>query len=207
MTRPWIALTVDEVEAVPWRGSELVWHPLRQALDLHAFGAGAYTATRVGQEIVEPHAELPDGRGHEELYVVLAGRVTFELDGERLDAGPGTCVAVRPETHRGAVAAEVPATVLAFGGPPVFEVAGSEWVDRARPYLRSDPDRARRVLEEGRAEVGETPGLLMGIAMLAAVEGRIAEGRNALERAIAGNPAVREAVEADPDLSALLGGP
>jgi mannose-6-phosphate isomerase-like protein (cupin superfamily) len=206
MTRPWIALTVDEVEAVPWRGSELVWHPLRQALGLHAFGAGAFTATRVGQEIVEPHAEIPDGRGHEELYVVLDGRVTFELDGERVDAGPGTCVAVRPETHRGAVAAEVPATVLAFGGPPTFQVAGGEWVDRARPYLRSDPERARRVLEEGRAEVGETPGILLGIAMLTAAEGRTDEARDALERAIAGDPAVREAAAADPDLSKLPGG-
>jgi mannose-6-phosphate isomerase-like protein (cupin superfamily) len=207
MTRPWIALTVDEVEAVPWRGSELVWHPLRQALDLHAFGAGAYTATRIGQEIVEPHAELPDGRGHEELYVVLAGRVTFRFGGEEVDAAAGTCVAVRPETHRAAYAADVPATVLAFGGPPTFQVAGGEWVDRARPYLRSDPGRARRVLDEGRAEVGESPGLLMGIAALAAVEGRTEEGRDALQRAIAGNPAVREAAEADPDLAPLLGGP
>lgn len=204
MTRPWIALTVDEVEAVPWRGSELVWHPLRQALDLHAFGAGAYTATRAGQEIVEPHTETPGGRGHEELYIVLAGRVTFELDGERLDAGPGTCVAVRPETHRGAVAAEVPATVLAFGGPPVFEVAGSEWIDRARPFLRSDPARARRVIEEGVAELPDSPGIAYGVALVAAAEGRADDARVALRAALEGEPRLRELEGVDPQLWALL---
>lgn len=204
MTRPWIALTVDEVEAVPWRGSELVWHPLRQALDLHAFGAGAYTATRAGQEIVEPHTETPGGRGHEELYIVLAGRVTFELDGERLDAGPGTCVAVRPETHRGAVAAEVPATVLAFGGPPVFEVAGSEWIDRARPFLRSDPARARRVIEEGVAELPDSPGIAYGVALVAAAEGRADDARVALRAALEGEPRLRELEGVDRQLWALL---
>jgi hypothetical protein len=201
----WTALTVDDVEAVPWRGTDLVWHPLRAALGLRAFGAAAYTADRPGQPLIEPHVEDPDGRGHEELYVVLRGRATFTLDGETLDAPAGTCVFVRPATHRVAVAAEVPAAVLALGAlPGGYRAAGGEWTDRARPYLRSDPERARRVLDEGRREVGETPGILHGIALLAAVDGREDDARDALRRALAGEPALREEAERDPDLSGLL---
>src|SRR5947208_6399449 len=95
MTEPgWTALTVEQVEAVPWRQTDVVWHPLRAALGLSAFGAGAYTASRAGQHVVEPHREDSDGRGHEELYVVVAGRAKFTLDGEQLDAPSGTLVRV-----------------------------------------------------------------------------------------------------------------
>jgi mannose-6-phosphate isomerase-like protein (cupin superfamily) len=202
----WRALRVEDVEAVPWRGTELVWRPLRAALGLRAFGAGAFTASRVGQCIVEPHRESVDGRGHEEVYVVLEGRARFTLDGEAVDAPAGTCVFVPPQVERVAVAVEVPATVLAFGADPggAYAVAGSEWTDRARPFLRTDPERARRVLAEGRAEVGETPGLLVGVALLAAADGRTDDARTALARAIEGNPAVRQAADADPDLAQLL---
>jgi uncharacterized cupin superfamily protein len=182
-----------------------VWRPLRAALGLRAFGAAAFTATRPGQNIVEPHREAANGRGHEEVYVVLEGRARFTLDGAEVDAPAGTIVFAAPQVHRVAEAVDVPATVLAFGAEPgTYVVAGGEWTDRARPYVRSDPDRARRVLEEGRAEVGESPGILMGVALLATAEGRTDDARAALERAIAANPAVREAAEADADLAPLL---
>jgi hypothetical protein len=203
----WRALRAEDVEAIPWRGTELVWRPLRAALGLRAFGAGGYTASRTGQCIVELHTESADGRGQEEVYVVVAGRARFTLDGEDVDAPLGTCVFVAPEVSRSAVAEEVPATVLAFGAEPgvPYTPAGGEWTDRARPFVHRDPERARRVLEEGRAEVGETPGMLMGIALLAAAEGRRMRPGTRLARAIAGNPAVREAVVADPELGRLLG--
>jgi mannose-6-phosphate isomerase-like protein (cupin superfamily) len=201
----WRALRADQVEAVPWRGTEVVWRPLRAALGLQAFGAAAFTADRVGQCVVEPHCEAEDGRGQEEVYVVLEGRARFTLEGEAVDAPAGTIVFVAPEVHRAAEAVQVPATVLAFGTEAGgYVVAGGEWTDRARPYVRSDPERARRVLDEGRDAVGESPGLLMGVALLAAAEGRTEDARTALQRAIEGNPDVREAAEADPDLAPLL---
>jgi mannose-6-phosphate isomerase-like protein (cupin superfamily) len=201
----WTAVAVDAVEAVPWRGTDLVWRPLRAALGLHAFGAAAYTAERSGQTLVEPHAEAAGGRGHEELYVVMRGRATFTLDGRALDAPAGTCVRVAPATHRVAVAAEVPATVLAFGADPgAYAVAGGEWTDRARPYVATDPARARAVLDEGLAELGETPGLLYGVALLAAAEERTDDAREALRRAIAGAPGVRADAEREPSLAPLL---
>jgi hypothetical protein len=53
--------------------------------------------------------------------------------------------------------------------------------------------------------MGDTPGVLVGVALLAAAEGRVDAAREALERAIAGNPLVRSAVTDDVELAALLG--
>src|SRR6187200_2479531 len=124
MSQGFKAVALDEVEGVPWRGSELVWHPLRAALGARIVGMAAFTADRAGQEVVEGHTETDDGRGHEEVYVVLRGRGTFVL--------------VQPATHRRAVAAEPDTAVLALGGAPDFVPGAGEWIDRARPYVRSD---------------------------------------------------------------------
>ena len=145
----WKALALDEVEAVQWQGTELVWRPVRGALGTHIVGMGAYTAQRVGQVVIGGHTESDDGLGHEEVYVVLRGRATFTLDGIDLDAPAGTFVAViDPSVHRRAVAAEPDTAVLALGGRPVFVPSDSEWIERARPHLRSDPERAIAILEE-----------------------------------------------------------
>src|SRR4051794_23417123 len=102
------------------------WHPIRPLLGVRAIGVSGYSAREAGETVVEPHDEASDGRGHEELYVVMTGRARFTLDGEEIDARPGTLVLVRPGTHREAVAAEPDTLVLAMGGPPTFEPAGSE---------------------------------------------------------------------------------
>src|SRR3954464_7442193 len=148
----WKALDLDAIEAVPWRGTELVWRPVRQALGTRIVGMGAYTADRAGQIVIEGHTESEDGMGHEEVYVVLRGRATFTLDGTELDAPAGTFVAVLdPAVHRRAVAAEPGTAVLALGALPTFVPSDSEWIERARPLLRSDPDRAIAILEDLRA--------------------------------------------------------
>jgi hypothetical protein len=70
---------------------------------------------------------------------------TFVLDDEELDGPAGTFVVVHdPAVHRRAVAADPGSAVLALGGPPTFEPSASEWIERARPFIRSDPARARR---------------------------------------------------------------
>src|SRR3954451_17666295 len=115
----WKALDLDAIEGVPWRGTELVWHPVRQALGTRIVGMGGYTAERAGQIVIEGHTESEDGMGHEEVYLVLRGRATFTLDGTELDAPAGTFVAVSdPSVHRRAVAAEPGTAVLALPGPP-----------------------------------------------------------------------------------------
>jgi mannose-6-phosphate isomerase-like protein (cupin superfamily) len=202
----WVAVHVDAVEAIPWRGTELVWRPVRTALGTRIVGMSAYTAERVGQEVVEDHVEGRDGRDHDEVYVVLRGRATFRLDEESLDAPAGTFVSVPASVRRQAVAAEPGTTVLALGGPSTFEPAGSDWIERARPHMRDRPVKARAILEELRAERPDSPGLLFGEALLHASQGDEVAARNSLRAAIDRAPVVRAHAQGEPLLAPLLEG-
>ena len=201
----WKALALDEVEAVPWRGSELVWHPVRGALGTRIVGMGGYTAARAGQVVVEGHTESEDGLNHEEVYVVLRGRATFTLDGTELDAPAGTFVAVLdPSVHRRAVAAEPGTAVLALGAFPSFVPSDSEWIERARPHLRSDPARAIAILDELRAVKPEGPVADVAAAFIALARGDESAARAALAGLIARRPDLLPVLADDEDLEPLL---
>lgn len=202
----WKAIAVDAVESVPWRGTELVWHPVRQALGTRIVGMSAYTADRAGQVVIEGHTESEDGMGHQEVYVVLRGRATFALDGAQLDAPAGTLVAVNdPGVHRRAVAAEPGTAVLAIGGPPVFVPSDSEWIERARPHLRSDPQRALRILDELRAVKPHGPVADVAEAFKAIARGDDEGAREALAELLARRPDLRDVLADDEDLEPLIG--
>jgi quercetin dioxygenase-like cupin family protein len=201
----WKARALDEVEAVHWHGTELVWRPVRGALGTHIVGMGAYTAERVGQVVIGGHKESEDGLGHEEVYVVLRGRATFTLDGKELDAPAGTFVAViDPGVYRRAVAAEPDTAVLALGGPPAFVPSDSEWIERARPYLRSDPERAIAILEDLRAVKPTGPVAELAAAFLALARGDEAAARAALSGLLVRRPDLLPVLADDEDLEGLL---
>jgi tetratricopeptide (TPR) repeat protein len=175
---------LEDLESIPGPGS-LTWHPVRAHFDLRAFGCNAYTAAAAGEDVVEPHDEAGDP-GHEELYFVHAGRARFSLDGEDIEAGPGTYVFVRdPAVHRHAVALEAGTTVLSFGAPPTFEPSGWEWSFRAEPLVESDPARARAILEEGARTRPDSASIQYALARLEIRQGRrdaaVAAARRALE--------------------------
>jgi mannose-6-phosphate isomerase-like protein (cupin superfamily) len=194
---------LDELEAIPGPGT-LTWHPVRAHLGLRAFGCNAYSARRVGDDVVEPHTESPE-YAHEELYFVARGRATFTLDEETIDAPAGTYVFV-PDTatHRHAVAAEPDTTVLSFGGPPTFTPSPWEWTFRAAPHVESDPQRAREIIEDGLREHPDSPGLQIHLARLEVRAGRKDEARALVRRALERQPAAEELVREDPALAALL---
>jgi hypothetical protein len=197
----WKAVRLDDVEAIAWPYAPLTWRPLRNALGGRIVGMGAFTAGRAGEEVVEAHRETEGGMGHEEIYVVLRGRATFMLDGAELDAPAGTFVRVEPQVHRHAVAAEAGTAVLALGGPPAYEPSSSEWIERARPHIRTDPGRARAIVADLRAARPDSPGLPIADALLAVGAGDTDAAREALSRV---DPRYREALRADPDLGPLL---
>jgi hypothetical protein len=202
----WKAVKLDELEARPWLGTELAWHPLREALRTRIVGMSAYSADRAGQEVVEAHRETEGGRGHEEVYVVLRGRARFTLDGEELDAPAGTFVRVDPSVHRHAVATEPGTALLALGGPPTFVPSASEWIEKARPYLRSDPAEARRILDDLAAQRPDSAGVAIGEALLALAQGDEAAAREHLRAALAQDPSVSEGLRSEPALGRLLEG-
>jgi hypothetical protein len=196
----WTAARIDDLETIPWPGAKTTWRPLRQAIGARIVGMSAYTAEAPGHDVVEPHRESEGGMGHEEVYVVLRGRATFTLDGETLDAPAGTVVRVDPAVHRHAVATEPRTAVLALGGEPTYRPSSSEWIERARPHIRSDPDRARAIVDELRAQRPDSPGLPIAEALLAVGRGDREAAAEALTRV---DPAYREQLRADPDLGRL----
>jgi len=195
-------VSLDDLPAYPGPGT-LTWHPVRAILGLRAFGTNAYTAQRVGDDVVEPHTESLE-LAHEELYFVARGRARFTLDGDEVDVPAGTYVFVPdPRTHRHAVAAEPETTVLSFGGPPTFTPSAWEWAWRADEAMPADPERARELLAEGFAVHPESPSLLYGLACLEAALGRPEPALEALTRAVDREPRLREEARGDADLAGL----
>src|SRR5581483_12292048 len=74
------------------------FHLIRRHFDVRAFGVNAVTGD-AGGELIEPHDEIDDESnltdGHEELFCVISGHAVFTVDGETIDAPPGTLVFVR----------------------------------------------------------------------------------------------------------------
>ncbi len=74
-------------------------------------------SARSGVSIISEHDETSLGvAGQEELYLVLRGAATFEIDGEVVEAPTGAMVQVRRSAKRKATATEDDNTILAVGG-------------------------------------------------------------------------------------------
>jgi tetratricopeptide (TPR) repeat protein len=197
---------LDDLPAIPGPGS-LTWRPVRLELGIRAFGTNAYTAAEAGQDVVEPHTEDPE-LAHQELYFVASGHAEFTIDGQRYDAPSGTYVFVPdPASRRHAVATQPGTTVLSFGGPPTFEPSAWEWGLQAAPLIRTDPERARRLLEEGLKVRPESGSLYYNLACLEALEGNHDAALSALRRGIALRPEAADWARSDADLDPLRAAP
>ena len=111
----WKVARLDEIER---RGRDI---PVREHLGIHSFGINAFTPGEEGL-LINDHDEA--GSGQEELYVVLDGTATFEVDGETIDAPAGTFVFVPPESRRKATGN---GTILALGGTPGEAYQALDW--------------------------------------------------------------------------------
>lgn len=197
---------IDEIEPLAVVGGQLQWRPLRKTLGIEAFGINAYTANE-GELVVEEHDETGDGAGHhEELYVVIAGRATFTVDGKTVDAPPGTCVFLEdPKERRGARAVEDGTTVLAIGGErgAAFRVSPWEFGFAGVPAQREGRyDEAKALLLEGLELHPGNLGLVYDLACVETLMGDRDEALAHLEQAFA-NPRLREWARTDPDLDSL----
>jgi tetratricopeptide (TPR) repeat protein len=194
--------SLADVESLPGPGS-LRWTPLRKHFGITAFGINAYTATEVGQDVVEEHDETR--LGHEELYLVLSGRATFVLDGDEVDLPAGSAVFLRdPNVRRYARAAEAGTTVLALGGKPgQHEISAWEYFFAAYAYAEDDPERALAEIDAGLAQKPDHPALFYHRACLNAKAGRLEEARAELDRALELDPTLKTWADEDEDLAQL----
>ncbi len=200
---------IDELERLPVDDEGLTWRPVRRRFGIEAFGVNAYTADQAGQRVVEEHRESQNA--HEELYFVAAGRATFTLEDDEVDARAGTFVFVEPGTLRGAVAAEDGTTIVAVGGKrgQAFTPSGWEWTFVANAYQRQGrDDEALAVMREG---IERYPDAWQGYYNLACIEAQTGWTEEALEtlrRAAAIAPEeVAKYAATDSDLDAIRDDP
>jgi len=193
---------IDELEELPINNGEFVWRPVRRRFGITAFGTNAYTGNS-GQRVIEEHAERDN---HQEMYVVLRGRASFTLGDDEVDAPAGTIVLVRPNTRRGAIAAEDGTAVLAVGAKPgvVFEPSLWEDVFVANSYAeQGELEPARAVYAE---LIENHPDAWQGLFNAACFEARFGDHERAFEylgRALELEPSAREYAEKDSDFDSI----
>ena len=180
-----------------------LWHPARRALGATGFGVGAYSAARAGDVLVGAHDETGLGSNrHEELYVVLAGRALFELDGRELELGPEELLLVDPAVRRGARALADGTSVLVIGGAP-GAVAPAPYEHWYTALTRDDPHEAAEIAAEGLAQFPDHGQLNYQLACFRALAGELDVSARHLRRAVASDERAWSWLEDDSDLDPL----
>ena len=198
---------IDELDAIEMPEG-FVWRPVRRHFGIRAFGTNAYTPGASGQ-VVEEHTE--GQLGHEEIYLVLRGRVRFTIDGNDHELGPGQLVFVRdPSLKRGGVALTDDAAVLAVGGKPgeAHEISAWEYVlCRVAAHAGRAVGRGDRVLREGLEDKPGDPAMLYNLACVEAQAGKPDEALDHLVAAADANERFREYAQTDEDFASIRDDP
>jgi tetratricopeptide (TPR) repeat protein len=184
---------------------------VRHTLGIRAFGINAFTAD-AGEQLIEEHDETGSGAGrHEELYVVVAGRAQFVIDGTEHDAPAGTLVFLPdPESRRVATALEDGTTALAIGGVAGRAYEISPWEASAAASLAArehGPDAAVEVMAPALAEHPDNGHVLYNTACFEALAGRRDDALEHLRRAIEIDPRTRAWAAEDSDFDAIRDDP
>jgi hypothetical protein len=147
------------------------------------------------------------GSGQEELYLVLDGNATFEVDGDTIDAPAGTFVFVRPESRRKATGH---ATVLAIGATPgeAYEALdwGEAWPFHSESMTAYGEQRYADALEavRGLEHMPDHSGLHYNYACFATLAGETGdETFRHLRRSVELFPSFREHARKDDDFAAV----
>jgi hypothetical protein len=199
---------LDEIEEID--DGRTPFRPVRHHFGIDSFGITATTARGDSDRLINEHDESEPGSG-EELYLVVSGHATFELDGQPHDAPAGTFVHVLPGVMRTAFAREAGTTVVAIGAGPQgapYAAGGWELFAPLMPLFESGDyeagaERARGLL------AGDPPyGLLYyNTACFEARAGQTDAALAHLRRAMELRPGLAELAREDEDLAALRDDP
>ena len=198
---------IDELDKIEMPEG-FTWRPVRRRFGIRAFGTNAYTPGSSGQ-VVEEHTE--GQLEHEEIYLVLRGRVRFTIGGDEHELGQGQLVFVRdPSLKRGGVALTEDAAVLAVGGKPgqAHEISAWEYVFVSSPHVQAGRwDEAERLMQEGLEERPGNPGLLYNLACLEARAGKPEPALDHLLAAVEADERFRGYAQTDEDFVSIRDDP
>jgi tetratricopeptide (TPR) repeat protein len=178
---------------------------VRRRFDITSFGIQAFRAPS-GVDVIREHDEtLLGDAGQEELYVVLNGAATFEIDGESIEAPAGSLVHVQPTAKRKATARDEGTTILVVGGTPgkAYEPAPEEAREAFAAYNAGDYETA---LTKQLAVIEKRPNdpvARFNAGCFAARAGRADEAIEHLRRAVEINERIKELVATDGDLDSI----
>lgn len=183
-----------------------VWRPVRRRFGIKAFGTNVYTPSAPDSTIVEEHTESQ--LNHEEIYLVLRGRVRFTVDGNEHDLSQGQLIFVRdPSLKRSAVALGEDAAVIAFGGKPgeAYEVSAWETWFVAAPLVHAERwDEVIALHNEALAERPDHAPLLYNLACMEARAGKSSDAKVHLKRAIELEPKWNDYALKDADFASIV---
>jgi tetratricopeptide (TPR) repeat protein len=194
--------SLDDID--PLQDGDYRYRPVRHHFGITSFGVTAWVGAAVGDPIINEYDE--DSKPAEELFVVVSGRATFELEGEQVDVGPGTVVCTQPGTQRTATASEPSTTILVFDGTPgtAYDATGWELWAPLRPlYDEGRHDELIARLEDLIGANPQYPMLMYNLACAESLSGRTAEAVDHLRRAIGGSEKHRSDAREDPDFDPI----
>ena len=178
---------------------------VRRNLDITAFGVSAFSAPS-GVTVINEHDETLLGEaGQEELYVVLSGAATFEIDGESVEAPTGALVNVQPTVKRKATATEDGTTILVVGATrgKAYELTPEEASEAFAAYGTGDYEEALAKMLVVVEKQPENPIAHFNAGCFAARAGHADDAIEHLERAVETNDRIKELMATDEDLDSI----
>ena len=202
-TQNWKVARLDEIER---RDRDI---PVREHLGIHSFGINGFVRGEDGT-LINEHDEA--GSGQEELYFVVDGTATFEVDGETIETPQGTLLYVGPEARRKATG---DATILVMGGTPgeVYQAVdwGEAWQFHRESLTAYSEQRYGDAVEAVRAGLELMPdhaGLQFNYACFATLAGDTSdETFDHLRRSVELLPRFREDARRDDDFASVRDDP
>ena len=193
---------LDEID--PLADGRYRYRPVRHHLGITSFGVTAWVGAAAGDPIINEYDE--DSEPTEELFVVVSGRARFELEGEEVEATPGTVVFTPQGTQRTAVAAEPATTILVIDGTPgkAYDATGWELWAPLRPlYDKHEHVELRARLEDVVAANPQYPMLLYNLACTESLSGHTAVAIDHLRRAVGASEKLRADAREDSDFDPI----
>jgi tetratricopeptide (TPR) repeat protein len=208
----YVFVTLEEIEPTPLLapGAESDGRErldVRRTLGVGSFGVQAFRAP-AGVDVIREHEETFLGEvGQEELYLVVGGAATFEVDGDTFEAPAGSLVHVQPTSKRKATAAGDGTTILVVGGTPgkAYEPFPDEAPEAFAAYTAGDYETA---IAKQLVVVEKRPADAVARFNAGCFAARAGDADAAIEhlrRAIELNGRVKELMETDEDLDSIRG--
>ncbi len=193
---------LDEIDALP--DGRYRYRPVRHHFGITSFGVTAWVGAAAGDPIINEYDEGSEPA--EELFVVVSGRAIFEIEGEEVEATPGTLVFTRQGVRRTATAAEPATTILVFDGTPgkAYDATGWELWAPLRPlYDQGEHAELTARLEDIIAANPQYPMLVYNQACSESLSGRTADAIDHLRRAVAESEKLRADARKDSDFDPI----